>query len=322
MIALVIGAAAVILAIVMGFGNVLIKVPFVAVAAYKNDTAVFLFHQGGDRLYQNETVVLINNQPVPRSNISLVSASWPWAPGEFLQILSPSPPRSVSLVYKNGKDEVLLAYFDKFGSISGNFTNGSGYTWQNFFQGPNVSSPYPYSPVFYGAAPIPWVQGHNPGGAGLFFNGTTYVSIPNSPKLAPPTGIRVDTWVQWAIPPGTGNQWANIVTKGDSDGNMQYALQHSQNNNMFEFAVRTTNGRSYVQSSGGLTLQQGVWYHVVGSYSAATGRIELTVNGAPPAVTTQTGPFAPGNYDLHIGEGINSNRYFNGIISDVNVTAM
>ncbi len=210
----------------------------------------------------------------------------------------------------DGTDNVIIYTTDLTLGVAAQAT---GYAWQDFFTGPNPS----YNLTLYGAT---WIPGHT--GNGLFFNGSSYVSIPNSPELAPPTGIKVDTWVKWAIPPGNGNQWANIVTKGDSDGNMQYALQHSQFNDKFEFAVRTTNGRQFVQSNGGLTLQKDTWYHVVGSYNATIGKIDLSVNGATPVSKTQTGTFAPGNYDLHVGEGINSNRYFNGIIDDVKVSTM
>ncbi len=193
------------------------------------------------------------------------------------------------------------------------------YSWPDFFV--NQSIPYPYTPTFHDATILPWVAGPNPGDVGLFFNGTDYVSIPNSPELAPATGIQVDTWVQWAINPGIGNHWANIVTKGDDDDNMQYALQHSSDNSQFEFAVRNSGvGREVATSTVAGGLQNGKWYHVVASYSAATGNIQLSVDGAPPAVRYLGGNLASGIYDLHIGEGLNSDRYFNGIISNVNIS--
>jgi hypothetical protein len=349
MVILVIALAAIIGSIVFGLAIFFPKSAYIVVQTEaKNVTPdnwyLLVSHMNGDAAYLNHTLATNEGMPVdfqfttPTGSTVIPlpdPADGPetWNPGDTLYVYNKSGLIAVTKNETTARkgtgltvgvwrfdvvdktDDVLM--FTKnigFGVATPTpTTTGSGYTWQEFFTGPNSS----YNLTLYGAT---WVPGHTENG--LFFNGSSYVSIPNSPELAPPSGIRVDTWVKWAIPPGTGNQWANIVTKGDSDGNMQYALQHSQYNDMFEFAVRTTNGRQFVQSNGGLTLQKDTWYHVVGSYNATVGKIELSVNGATPVSRTQTGTFAPGNYDLHIGEGINSNRYFNGIIDDVKVSVL
>ncbi len=310
-IVLVVGVAAIIAAIFMGYGTVLVNVPVLSAEAYKNESAAFLFHQGGSPVNQDTLTILVNDQPVPSSMVTLVSGSWPWSPGELLEIAPVTDLRSLALVFNDGSNEVLLARFDTFGTTTGNLTPSPDTSWQDFFMGPGPS----YNLTLHGVSVVP---GHT--GNGLFFDGSGYVSIPPSPDLAPPGGISIDAWVKWAITPSSGNRYANLVTKGESDSNMQYALQHDSNNDRFEFAVRTTQGRRFVQSAGG--IQKDTWYHVVSSYSAATGKLSLSVNGGTPAVVNYVGTLVPGDYELHIGEGINNNRYFNGIIDDVKISVM
>jgi hypothetical protein len=114
-------------------------------------------------------------------------------------------------------------------------------------------------------------------GYGNFSGGTTKQVVSfGAPDLgiAGNPAFSVSTWVRWGVTPSTGNQWANIVSNGDS-GAGQFWLQHAQLNNKFEFAVKTTTSRKYVWSK--TAPVAGQWYHVAGVYDGAA--LHIYVNG-------------------------------------------
>jgi hypothetical protein len=124
-------------------------------------------------------------------------------------------------------------------------------------------------------------------------------------------------WVRWGIAPGTGNNWANIVsnnasTAGDTG---QFWLQHSQTNSAFEFAVQTTVNRNWVQSS--VTPVQGAWQHVAGVYDGST--LTIYVNGTPSGTASLTGGIVvPSSaYQLDIGRWAFSSETFRSFAGDV-----
>jgi outer membrane protein assembly factor BamB len=149
------------------------------------------------------------------------------------------------------------------------------------------------------------------------FNGSTgYLSL-GSPQLSLGSGLTVMAWVRWGIVPGTGNNWANIVsnnasTAGDTG---QFWLQHSQTNSAFEFAVQTTVNRNSVKSS--VAPVQGVWQHVAGVYDGST--LTIYVNGTPSGTASLTGGIvAPSSaYQLDIGRWAFSSETFRSFAGDV-----
>lgn len=133
-------------------------------------------------------------------------------------------------------------------------------------------------------------------------------------------GLTVSAWVQWSIDPATGNQWANIVSNVASsnvnDG--QFWIQHSQLNDRFEFALKSTSTRSFVQSKTKPVVGQ--WYHVVGVFDGAA--LHIYVNGAldDNSVVNLTGtvtPFVSGYYLMSIGSASTNARGFQGFIDEV-----
>ena len=152
-------------------------------------------------------------------------------------------------------------------------------------------------------------------------NGSSYLDL-DGPALTLSPQLTVTAWVRWGINPATGNQWANIVSNNSATtGDVgQFWLQHSSNNGAFEFAVATTNGRKYVQSS--VAPLQGVWQHVAGVYDGAT--LKIYVNGVLRGSTAATGAIvAPSSaYKLNIGQwafSSENHRRFNGNIDEVRI---
>jgi hypothetical protein len=133
-------------------------------------------------------------------------------------------------------------------------------------------------------------------------------------------GLSVSAWVRWAITPSTGNAWATIAANG-KDTTAQFTLQHSQTNSNFEFAVRTSAGRQYVQSNTAPVM--GTWYHVVGVYDGAA--LHIYVNGALDDKNTvlQTGTVVAHStsdgFNIGADSGNSTFRDFNGDIDEVKV---
>lgn len=145
----------------------------------------------------------------------------------------------------------------------------------------------------------------------LDFDGTNdYVQIPNSTELNPTSIITIEVWVKWNIEPTTGNSWAQIVNK---NGENQYQLQHNSNNSAFEFALNTTNGRTWV--IGSTTPIQNRWHHVIATYDGSNMR--LYVDGNLDNTRPHSGDIISSSSELLLGKHRDYNRHFNGNIDEV-----
>lgn len=113
----------------------------------------------------------------------------------------------------------------------------------------------------------------------LEFNGSTsYGTLKNKNlKIARNNSFTVMSWVKWSIDPQTGNSWANIITNNSSKYRDvgQFWLQHSNNNQNFEFALSTERSRRFVQST--TKPEKDVWYHLAGVYDGSS--LKIYVNG-------------------------------------------
>ena len=155
--------------------------------------------------------------------------------------------------------------------------------------------------------------------AGKFTGAGTYVSL-GHPTLPITNQFAVSTWINWQISPSSGNSWANIFSynaTAASDSGV-FWLQHSSSNGVLEFAVSTSSGRQYVQSSASTSQNQ--WQLVVGVYDGS--KLYIYVNGVLSGSTTQTGTVSspPADAVLTIGRWANSSnnyRQFNGYIDEV-----
>ncbi len=125
-----------------------------------------------------------------------------------------------------------------------------------------------------------------------------YLSAPNGTQFGLDTAehkdrMTVEAWVKWTeTPPSAAiNQWANIVSldRAYQSDTGQFWLQHDVTNTKFEFALRTTTGRNFVQSR--TQPMKDTWYHVAGVYTGSY--IKLFINGVEEASASRTGDINP-----------------------------
>lgn len=152
-------------------------------------------------------------------------------------------------------------------------------------------------------------------GSALHFDGNDdYVQIPHSAQLDI-TGhaLTLSAWVKWHGAPAAADHWANIINRNRDH---EWGLQHSMNNNHFEFFVETENGRTFLYST--TENQAGEWYYVVGTYDGALLRIY--VNGQLENTRALSGALLPGNSsDLYIGTNSGKYRDFNGLVDTITI---
>ncbi len=98
------------------------EVPHLNALAGNSTDAIFLYHNGGDTLAEAETVIRVNNDPVPvdhslirvkNEDGTIEQDSWsvtktPWSVGKTLLIEQSSPPSSVTLVYQGPASQSLI----------------------------------------------------------------------------------------------------------------------------------------------------------------------------------------------------------------------
>jgi type II secretory pathway pseudopilin PulG len=143
-----------------------------------------------------------------------------------------------------------------------------------------------------------------------FTGNNSYITIPNSGSLNPSTALTLEAWIKWSINPATSTSWAQIINKNVDN---QYQIQHSQTNNAFEFALRTSTGRRYMLST--TAPQQGIWYHVVATYDGSFMR--LYVNGNLERSIAANGTIPSSTTPVNIGSRTSNDRYFTGTIDEV-----
>ncbi|KYC51499.1 MAG: hypothetical protein AMQ22_01326 [Candidatus Methanofastidiosum methylothiophilum] len=136
--------------------------------------------------------------------------------------------------------------------------------------------------------------------------------------------LTIMAWVNWAIPPNTGNPYANIISinANNSGDQGQFWFQHNYNNKHFEFAVQTGNNpytRRYIQCTKG-SPQQGQWYFIVGRYDGSAIDIYINNNlgGCNTSLINNIRPFES-RFETNIGRWAagGGSRYFNGLVDEV-----
>ena len=164
-------------------------------------------------------------------------------------------------------------------------------------------------------------------GKGMNLNG--YNNIDGGSKLS------ITLWVKWDDKSVAGS-WANIFTLNDSISNGDkgvFWIQHSQNNDKFEFALTTQDGnRKFIQST--TNPQAGIWYHIACVFDGTLNsqNMKLYVNGVLEAsATTQTNINQNHNSrkinnfsnvsKLYAGRWayMSSTRNFNGLLDELSV---
>jgi PKD repeat protein len=72
---------------------------------------VYLYHDGGDPLYEDTTILRINGVAIPASNaVFLHGQDWPWTAGKTLQVTYPGtdPVQRVQVIYSSGSTQELV----------------------------------------------------------------------------------------------------------------------------------------------------------------------------------------------------------------------
>ncbi len=146
-------------------------------------------------------------------------------------------------------------------------------------------------------------------GSGLAFDGVNdYVLAPEIPEYSMQMGLTVAAWVRWDVDPWSGTPWATIVSKHEN----QWILQHSgdavgttHTNDAFEFALRTDEAREFVWST--TVPAPNEWYFVVGTWSNATGMLNIYVNG-----TLENSMALNGTINLRVNDLTFGTRYHSG----------
>lgn len=139
----------------------------------------------------------------------------------------------------------------------------------------------------------------------------------------------ITMWIRWGDKsnPGVGN-WANFFTLSDSTSgdNGIFWMQHDYGNTKFEFAIQTTSGRSYIQST--TNPVESTWYHLAATYDAtlSSKNMKLYINGNVEATKNKTGAIRSmfDKAKLTIGRWpapANNFRMLHGDIDEVSVWA-
>ena len=147
-------------------------------------------------------------------------------------------------------------------------------------------------------------------GQAFSFDGTSYVSIPDSPSLDGFTNrITIEAWIK--VNQFPSGDWTAIVTKGDSS----WRLHRYGSTSTIALSV---GGLSNGNLAGTRSVNDGQWHHVAGVYDGIN--LFLYVDGTLDASAPATGIMAQNNYPVCIGENAQMpGRRWNGWIDEVSI---
>lgn len=151
-------------------------------------------------------------------------------------------------------------------------------------------------------------------GRGLYFDGSAdSVTISSGSNLALQS-FTISAWVKLSVLP---SHWATIIDH-DRGGNDWYGLWKSANANTFNFRW-SANGMADFRH----VIAQNVWYHVVGTYTngvdGAPGTARLYLNGTLDSLVSTTAAPAPVISGARIGQNMDGNEAFPGVIDDLRI---
>lgn len=166
------------------------------------------------------------------------------------------------------------------------------------------------------AADPAWIPGHA-GGSGLEFNGSSYVTVPDTGVLEPQR-LAVDAWVRRSGSPG---RWRYVLSKGSlACDRSAYGLYSGWSGGM-AFYVSSASEYTISPEVSAAVVWDGAWHHVIGSYDG--DRVRLSIDGSPVgAGTPASNPIAytGSSRGVYIGTYRGScDLSFSGAIDDVSV---
>jgi concanavalin A-like lectin/glucanase superfamily protein len=166
-----------------------------------------------------------------------------------------------------------------------------------------------------GADPA-WIPGHAGGGA-LAFDGSAYVTVPDT-GLLEPSRLAVDAWVRRTGSPG---RWRYVLSKGSLGCNRSAYGLYSGWSGGVAFYVSSTSEYTISPEAPSATVWDGAWHHVIGSYDG--DRVRMWIDGSQVGAGTPTTiaiAYTSGSRGVYIGTYRGScDLGFKGDIDDVAV---
>jgi sugar lactone lactonase YvrE len=147
-------------------------------------------------------------------------------------------------------------------------------------------------------------------GSAFSFNGSSYVSIPDSPSLdALTSAITVEAWFK--VNQFSGQDWTAIVSKGEGTWQIRRYVTSSQ-------LTFTTIGLSNTELVGTRNINDGQWHHVAAVYDGAMKY--LYVDGTLDVSAPATGLISQTSRPLCIGDSPDhTERWLNGLVDEVSI---
>jgi hypothetical protein len=161
-----------------------------------------------------------------------------------------------------------------------------------------------------------WIAGHD-GGSALDFDGTSYVTVPDTGLLAPQE-IGVDAWVRRAGSPG---RWRYVLSKGSLQCDRSAYGLYSGFGGGMAFYVSSQAQYTISPEVPAALVWDGAWHHIIGSYDGDSVRLWIDGSqvGAGTAVSMAIA-YTNGSKGIYIGTYRGScNLGFQGAIDDVAV---
>jgi hypothetical protein len=161
-----------------------------------------------------------------------------------------------------------------------------------------------------------WIDGHS-GAHALGFDGSQYVSIPDSGALEP-AHVAVHAWVRNDGSPG---RFRYVLSKGSVGCDRSAYGLYSGWGGGIAFYVSSSTVYFISPEAPTATVWDGHWHHVIGSYDG--GSVRLWIDGASVGTGTATNvgiAYGNGSKGIYIGMYRGScDLGFNGLIDDVQV---
>src|SRR5713101_816736 len=151
-------------------------------------------------------------------------------------------------------------------------------------------------------------------GSALSFNGSSYVTVPDTASLDFTAGMTLEAWV---YPTATPSNWSTVIMK-EQPGQFTYVLyggSPANRPNVFFNVGNSSSGQRGV--AGPSALPVNTWSHLAGTYDGTTQR--LYVNGTLVASQTVSGLVTTSSGALRIGGNAVWGEYFEGLIDEVRV---
>jgi hypothetical protein len=161
-----------------------------------------------------------------------------------------------------------------------------------------------------------WIPGHDSGTA-LAFDGSSYVTVPDTGLLEPPR-LAVDAWVRRSGSPG---RWRYVLSKGSLGCDRSaYGLYSGWSGGM-AFYVSSASEYTISPEVSAAIVWDGAWHHVIGSYDG--DRVRLWIDGNQVGAGTPVSmaiAYTSGSRGIYIGSYRGScDLGFRGAIDDVAV---